>query len=140
MSTYLLIMTKKASNTEISQRAERIQRAIKELSQKITEIETEGEVAPKDCYVARYQASGQNHRYWYYQLKAREPIFAKANKDNEYSRFQHLGSSGSKAHIDGVLAVVRRVQIEELKKTIEALKQSFLDLYSNEEKVGHRAD
>ncbi|MGK7872304.1 MAG: hypothetical protein AB4426_02990 [Xenococcaceae cyanobacterium] len=31
---------------------------------------------------------GQEHRYWYYQLKASDAIFPKTNKENEYSRFQ----------------------------------------------------
>ena len=58
----------------------------------------------------------------------------------QYSRFQHLGKAGSQAHIDGVLAVVRRNQINELTRAIESLKESWLDLYSNEEKVGHRVE
>ncbi len=58
--------------------------------------------------------------------------------NNEYSRFQHLGKAGSKAHINGVLAVVRRNQIDELIRGIETLTESFLDLYSHEDKAGHR--
>ena len=38
------------------------------------------------------------------------------------------------------LAVVRRVQINELTQAIEGLQESWLDLYSNEEKVGHRVE
>jgi hypothetical protein len=45
-------------------------------------------------------------------------IIRKTNQENQYSRFQHLGKAGSQAHIDGVLAVVRRVQIDELTKAI----------------------
>ena len=80
----------------------------------MSKIEAEGVVAPPGCYVARYQTKGAKHHYWYYQLKAQTAIFPKTNKKNEYSRFQHLGKTGSQAHIDGVLAVVRRVQIDEL--------------------------
>jgi hypothetical protein len=64
----------------------------------------------------------------------------KTNKDNEYSCFQHLGKAGTQAHIDGVLAVIRRVQIDELTKAVEGLKESWLDLYSDDEKVGHRVE
>ena len=80
------------------------------------------------------------HHYWYYQLKATSAIFPKTNSKNEYSRFQHLGKAGSQAHIDGVLAVVRRVQIDELTKAIDGLNESWSDLYSNEETCGHRVE
>lgn len=72
----------------ITQRAERIRAAIAQLQAKKSEIEAEGELAPQGCYVARYQARGSQHRYWYYQLKATSAIFPKINKDREYSRFQ----------------------------------------------------
>ncbi len=39
---------------------------------------------------------------------------------------------------NGVLAVVRRNQIDELARAIQSLKESWLDLYSDEEKAGHR--
>ncbi len=42
--------------------------------------------------------------------------------------------------IDGVLAVIRRSQIDELTKAIDGLNESWSDLYSNEEKVGHRVE
>jgi hypothetical protein len=131
-------MAKKENELEISQRAERIRTAIVLLESQIAEIERNEVVAPVGCYLARYQARGQKYRYWYYQLKAPEAIFQKMNNQNEYSRFQHLGKAGSEAHIDGVLAVVRRNQIDELTRAIETLKESWLDLYSDEEKVGHR--
>ena len=133
-------MPKKETELEIAQRAERIQAAIAELSRQKSEIEASGEVAPRGCYVARYQARGQKHRYWYYQLKASDAIFSKTNKEKEYSRFQHLGKAGTQAHIDGVLAVVRRVQIDELTRAIEGLKESWSDLYCDQEKVGHRVE
>ncbi len=74
------------------------------------------------------------------QLRANEAIFPKNNKKDEYSRFQHLGKAGSQAHIDGVLFVVRRVLVDELTQAIDGLKESWLDLYSDEEKVGHRVE
>ena len=133
-------MPRKQTQVEKNERAQRIQEAIKVLSQKIAEIEKEGEIAPRGCYVARYQARGQKHRYYYYQLKAEQAIFPKATKDKEFSRYQHLGSSGSEAHVEAILAVVRRVQIEELTKAIDGLKESWSDLYSEEKKVGNRVD
>ena len=132
-------MPKKESELERSQRAERIQTAIAMLQAQKSEIE-EDAVAPSGCYVARYQAKGAKHHYWYYQLKATTAIFPKTNQENEYSRFQHLGKAGSQAHIDGVLAVVRRVQIDELTKAIDELNDSWSDLYSNGKKVGHRVE
>ena len=133
-------MPKKESELAREQRAERIQATIAELQAQKSELEASGVVAPPGCYVARYQAKGQKHRYWYYQLKAQTAIFPKTNSENEYSRFQHLGKAGSQAHIDGVRAVVRRVQIDGLTQAIEGLKESWLDLYSDEQKVGHRVD
>ena len=131
-------MPKKESELEISQRAERIREAIAYLESQKAKIERTEVVAPVGCYVARYQARGQKHRYWYYQLRASSAIFPKTNKENEYSRFQHLGKAGSSAHINGVLTVVTRNQIDELTRAIESLKESWLDLYSDEDSSGHR--
>jgi polyhydroxyalkanoate synthesis regulator phasin len=133
-------MGKRESKQKIDERANRISSAIEILIQKISEIENEGEIAPFNCYVARYQAQGSKYRYCYYQLKAEKAIFPKAKKEGEFSRYQHLGSSGSAQHISSVLAVVRRVQIEELTKAIDGLKESWSDLYSDEKKVGNRVD
>lgn len=133
-------MPRKESQLEISDRAERIEQAINYLEKKIAQLETEGEVAPIGCYVARYQAKGKKHRYWYYQLKAQKAIFPKAKKTDEFSRYQHLGKAGNEAHINAILSVVRRVQIEELKSAIDGLKESWSDLYSDEKKVGNRVD
>jgi hypothetical protein len=135
-----LPMPKKESEQEKTQRAERIAQAIAALELEKSKIETNESVAPVGCYVARYQARGQKYHYWYYQLKAPEPIFPKTNKEKEYSRFQHLGKAGSEAHLEGVRAVVRRNHLDELTRAIESLKESWLDLYSNEEKVGHRVE
>ncbi len=133
-------MSKKESELETEQRAERISATIALLQAQKSEIESSGVVAPPGCSVARYQAKGTKHHYWYYQLRANRAIFPKTNKENEYSRFQHLGKAGSQAHIDGVLAVIRRSQIDELTEAIDGLNESWSDLYSNEEKVGHRVE
>lgn len=133
-------MSRKEDQVEIRERAERIEKAIDYLNQKIANIEREGEIAYPGCSVARYTAKGRKNRYWYYQLKADKAIFPKVTKENEYSRYQHLGKAGTSAHVDAILSVVRRVQIEELIKAIDGLKESWADLYSDEKKVGNRVD
>lgn len=133
-------MSKTDKQTEISQRAEGIEKAINYLTQKIEEIEKEGKLAEPGVKVARYRAKGTKNRYWYYQLTGSKAIFPKVKKEKEFSRYQHLGVAGSEAHINAVLSVVRRKQIEELKKAIDDLKESWSDLYSHEKKVGNRAD
>lgn len=133
-------MSKKESELAHEQRAERISTTIALLQAEKSKIEASAIVAPTGCSIARYQAKGTKHHYWYYQLRANRAIFAKTNQENEYSRFQHLGKAGSQAHIDAVLAVIRRSQIDELTKAIDGLTESWSDLYSNEEKVGHRAE
>jgi multidrug resistance efflux pump len=56
-------MPKKESELELSQRAERITKAIAYLESQKAEIERNELVAPVGCYVARYQARGQKYRY-----------------------------------------------------------------------------
>ena len=90
--------------------------------------------------MVRYTARGRKNRYWYYQLKADKAIFPQVKKAHEFSRYQHLGKAGSEAHVEAILAHVRRVQIEELTKAIDGLKESWSDLYSDEKKVGNRVD
>ena len=122
-------------------RAERLQTAIAALEARIGQISQEGEVAPKGCCVARYQARGQQKAYWYYKLQATEPIFPTAQDEQKHSRYKHLGPAGSAAHVEGVIQVVRRVQIDELSKAIEALKESWSDLYdSSVTPFGKRAE
>jgi len=118
---------------ETADRAERIQAAITTLESKIRQIMQEGEVAPKGCYVARYQARGQRGAYWYYKLQAAQPIFPTKDKP---SRYKHLGKAGSCSHVDSVIQVARRVQIDELQRAIDSLKQSWADLYSTKEDSG----
>ncbi len=133
-------LSRKESQVEIRERAERIKQAIDYLNQKIASIEREGEPSPPGCSVARYTAKGRKNRYWYYQLKADKAIFPKVKKENEFSHYQHLGKAGSEAHVDAILSVVRRIQIEELTKAIDGLKESWCDLYSDDKKVGNRVD
>jgi hypothetical protein len=57
-----------------------------------------------------------------------------------FRHYKHLGKAGSSAHVDGVIQVVRRVQIDELRKAVDSLKQSWSELYSGNEGERHRAD
>jgi hypothetical protein len=128
----------KKQEQDTERRAELITAAISFLELRIRAIESEGEVAPKGCYVARYQARGQRRAYWYYKLQASEPMFVTSR--GKKTRYKHLGKAGCAAHVDAVIQVARRVQIDELTRAIDALKQSWSDLYSSQEKAGHRVD
>ena len=115
-------------------RAQRLTAAIAILEARKSQIESEGEVAPAGCYVARYQARGQRRTYWYYKLQAQRSIFPTTKAQKKCSRYKHLGSAGSAAHVDAVIQVVRRVQIDELTRAIDSLKQSWADLYPETKK------
>ena len=91
--------------------------------------------------MARYQARGQQKAYWYYKLQAQQPIFPTAKDGQKLSRYKHLGPAGSAAHVEAVMQFVRRAQIDELSKAIEALKESWSDLYdSSVTPKGERAE
>jgi hypothetical protein len=112
-------------------RAERLLATIATLEEQIKSISASGEVAPKGCHLARYQARGQYKAYWYYKLQASEPIFVSNKGQGKPSRYKHLGAAGTQAHVDGVMMVIRRVQIDELQKAIDTLRDSWSDLYSD---------
>ena len=120
-----------AQQLEKINRAERLLKTIATLEEQIKSISASGEVAPRGCYLARYQARGKYKPYWYYKLHADTPIFPSKQNSNKLSRYKHLGSSGSQAHVDGVMMVIRRVQIDELQKAIDTLRNSWSDLYSD---------
>ena len=123
--------TKKANQLDKINRAERLLTTIATLEEQIKIISASGEVAPPGCHLARYQARGQYKAYWYYKLQALEPIFISKKGQGKPSRYKHLGAAGTQAHVDGVMMVIRRVQIDELQKSIDALKESWSDLYSD---------
>ncbi|MEM8677703.1 MAG: hypothetical protein AAGF83_28175 [Cyanobacteria bacterium P01_G01_bin.67] len=123
--------TKKARQLDKIDRAERLLATIAALEKQIESISASGEIAPKGCHLARYQARGQYKAYWYYKLQAVEPIFTSKKGPGKPSRYKHLGAAGTPAHVDGVMMVIRRVQIDELQKSIDALKDSWSDLYSD---------
>jgi hypothetical protein len=123
--------TSQARQLDKINRAERLLATIAILEEQIKSIRASGEVAPKGCHLARYQARGQYKAYWYYKLQAVEPIFTSKKGQGKPSRYKHLGSAGTSAHVDGVMMVIRRNQIDELQKSIDALRDSWSDLYSD---------
>ncbi|MDJ0590629.1 MAG: hypothetical protein QNJ72_11625 [Pleurocapsa sp. MO_226.B13] len=123
--------TSQARQLDQINRAERLLATIATLEEQIKNISASGEVAPPGCYLARYQARGQYKAYWYYKLQAQEPIFVSKKEQGKPSRYKHLGAAGTQAHVDGVMMVIRRVQIDELQKSIDALRDSWSDLYSD---------
>jgi xanthine dehydrogenase molybdopterin-binding subunit B len=122
-------LTAQARQLDKINRAERLLATIATLEEQIKSISASGEVAPKGCYLARYQARGQYKAYWYYKLQAKQPMFTSKKGQGKPSRYKHLGAAGTEAHVDGVLMVIRRVQIDELQKSIDALRDSWSDLY-----------
>lgn len=123
--------TKKARQLDKINRAERLLATIATLEQQIKDILASGEVAPPGCHLARYQARGQYKAYWYYKLQAQQPIFPSKKELGKLSRYQHLGAAGTESHVRGVMMVIRRNQIDELQKSIDALRDSWSDLYSD---------
>lgn len=123
--------TKKAKQLDKINRAERLLTTIATLEEQIKIISGSGEVAPPGCHLARYQARGQYKAYWYYKLQAKEPIFPSKKESGRLSRYQHLGAAGTESHVQGVMMIIRRNQIDELQKSIDALRDSWSDLYSD---------
>lgn len=114
---------------DLAKRAERLTATIAEVKVKIQQIFDEGEVAPKGCYVARYQVRQRQKVYWYYKLQATDEIFEQTKDRQKKSKYKHLGRAGSEEHIAAVVQVLRRTQIDELERTINSLTNSLLDLY-----------
>jgi hypothetical protein len=114
-------------------RAELLQQAIATLQLQVQQIKAYGEVAPPGCCVLRYQARGKNGTYWYYKLHAQEPIFPTLDP-NKLTKYKHLGKAGSPEHVNAVMQVQRRVQLDSLVSTIDSLRQNWVDLYDSLEK------
>jgi hypothetical protein len=127
-SLYLLIFMRNKTD-ELEQRADLISAAIVTISSEIQRIEATGVVAPPGCCVLRYQARGKERTYWYYKLQATEPIFP--TPSGKMSKYKHLGKGGTTAHIDALMSVTRRTQIEALQRTLASLHQCWSDLYDN---------
>ncbi len=118
---------------DLAKRADRLTATIATLKAQIQQIIDSGEVAPKGCYVARYQVRQRQKVYWYYKLQATDAIFEQATDSEKKSKYKHLGRAGSEEHIAAVMQVMRRTQIDELERTINSLANSLLDLYYDKE-------
>ena len=110
------------------QRITRLQTAIASLETYKNFFERQGELAPNDVWVARYQVRQPQKVYWYYKLQASSPTFTTTGDMPKLSKYKHLGKAGSEAHVDGVMGVTRRTIVSELQKTIDSLKNSLLDI------------
>ncbi len=125
---------------DLAKRADRLTAIIAALKAQIQQILESGEVAPKGCYVARYQVRQRQKVYWYYKLQATDAIFEQVTDSKKKSKYKHLGRAGSEEHIAAVMQVIRRTQIDELERTINSLTNSLLDLYydtESEERPNH---
>jgi hypothetical protein len=120
-------------------RADRLQAAIAALQQEIQLLETTGEVAPPGCRVMRYQVKTKTGEYWYYKLQALEAIFPTGEGGDKLSKYKHLGKAGTPAHICAVLQVAKRNQIDELRRAINSLTDSWLEVLFEQEKDSKKA-
>ena len=119
-------MTNNKKREDLITRAERLQGAISTLNSTIQQIKTTGDIAPPKCYVLRYQARGKDKTYYYYKLHASLPVFT-TNAGNK-SKYKHLGKAGTVAHVEAVMDVARRSQIDSLQRAVDSLTESWQDL------------
>ncbi len=110
------------------ERITRLQSAIARLETYQNFFSRQGELAPEDAWVARYQVRQPQKAYWYYKLQASSPIFTTTGETSKLSKYKHWGKAGSEAHVAGVMGVARRTIVEQLQKTIDSLKNSLLDI------------
>lgn len=122
-------MNQKQKQTEQLTIADNITKHIDLIRAKIEEIKNEGEVAEPGYTLMRYLAGGTKKKYWYYKLQATYPIFP--TKSGKLSKYKHLGKGGSDAHIEALMQISRRSQIEALYRTLDCLYKSFADLKEN---------
>ncbi len=125
---FFVEMKKNQSSQERKERIDRITAAIAALEQQKELLFAQGEVAPPGAVVSRYQVRQQQKIYWYYKLQSPKPTFPKAHDESALSKYKHLGTAGSEAHITAVMQVVRRAQIDEIQRTIDTLVQNLLDV------------
>ena len=105
-------------------RGKQIKSAIRKLKNKIKKIKSEGEVAPENCHIIRYQIRRNQKIYWYYKLQASEAIFPMVDNPDKKTKYIYLGKAGSEAHINAVEKMTRRNLIDELEKMVTSLQES----------------
>ena len=106
--------------------------AIAEIESYLQFFDDKGQQADVGCWVVRYQVRQKDKIYWYYKLQADRKIFAQKNGES-FSKYQHLGKAGTTAHVDAVMAVLRRTIITELQSTSDSLKNCLIDIAYDEE-------
>lgn len=119
-------MTTNKQREDLIARSERLQIAIATLNSTIQQIRNTGDIAPPKCYVLRYQARGKDKSYYYYKLHASLPIFT--TRKGKKSKYKHLGKAGTVAHVNAVIDVARRSQIDSLQRAVNSLTESWQDL------------
>lgn len=119
-------MTRHKNEQDLIARTERLQEAIDTLNSTIEQIRNTGDIAPPKCYVLRYQARSKDKSYYYYKLHASLPIFTTSK--GKKSKYKHLGKAGTVAHVEAVMDVARRSQIDSLQRAITSLTESWQDL------------
>ena len=77
------------TSQDVHLRAKQIKSLIRSLKQKIKKIEREGEVAPANCHIIRYQVNGKGTIYWYYKLQAAESIFPMATNNEKKTKYKY---------------------------------------------------
>jgi hypothetical protein len=111
-----------------SLRAKQLKTIINQLKRKIQKIELDGEVAPPNCHLIRYQVTQNQKIYWYYKLQASSAIFDRATSSQKKTKYLYLGKAGSEAHVEAVKQMSRRNLIDELEKMINSLTEAYLDI------------
>ncbi len=75
-------------------RAKQIQGLIRNMKQKIKKIEREGEVAPREVHIIRYQVNRNQKLYYYYKLQSTSPIFPMATDSQKKTKYKYERQSG----------------------------------------------
>ena len=120
-------MTTNKKREDLIARAERLKVAIATLDSQIEQVKQTGSIAPPKCYVLRYQARGKDKTYYYYKLHATLPIFT--TNSGKKSKYKHLGKAGTLAHVNAVMEVARRSQIDGLQRALDSLTESWRNLH-----------
>ena len=131
-------MTKNRKKEELIERAERLKVAIATLNSQIQKVKALGDIAPPKCYVLRYQARGKEKTYYYYKLHATLPIFT--TNSGKKSKYKHLGKAGTLAHVNAVMQVARRSQIDGLQRAVDSLTESWQNLNQIIENQHHQQE
>lgn len=117
-----------AKHDDRVERALQIRAGILTLKQEIEAIREEGEVAEPGCCTRGYWARGRGGYYHYQKLEAPRPLWPKATKPEELTKYRHLGKTGSDLHIEATFAIARRRKIDCLLETISELERTLPNL------------